>query len=222
MSSRFHQIAGSALLLASLCGVAAPVNAADTKPLVPETCVAIKRAAPAGHPGKSIQLPRAREVSRECSRPAPTRLVLASFVDVTGGESLVKGRTERAIEQINAKKSKLSPETLTNLCVAHTVQRQWTEASDACDAAVALAVANRAKLMYRPNVSRRQLDSVASAAYSNRAVMHWLSRDAVAAQDDLASARKISPKAFYVMRNARLTVDAPSLAQATAQVDVIG
>ncbi len=52
MSFRPYQIPVPALLLAALCGIAAPVNAADTKPLVPETCVAIKRTAPAGHPGK--------------------------------------------------------------------------------------------------------------------------------------------------------------------------
>ena len=224
MSSRFYQISGSALLLAALFSVTAPVNAADTKPLVPESCVAVKRTAPAGHPGKSIQLPqRAKEADSKCSRPARTRLVLASFVDSTGGKALVMGRTERAIEQIYAKRAvQKSPLTLTNLCVAHTVLRQWTEARDTCDAAVALATANRTKLMFRPGVSRTQLDTAASMAYSNRAVLNWLTRDALAAQNDLARARDISPKAFYVTRNVRLSADAPALAQAMAHVDVIG
>jgi ethanolamine ammonia-lyase small subunit len=149
--------------------------------------------------------------------------VLASFVDTAGGKALVMGRTERAIEQIYAKRAEqTSPLTLTNLCVAHTVLRQWTEARDTCDAAVAIATANRSKLMFRPGVSRTQLDMAASMAYSNRAVLNWLSRDALAAQNDLARARDISPKAFYVTRNERLSVDAPSLAQATDHVDVIG
>ena len=224
MSSRFYQITGTALLLAALCSVTAPVNAADTKPLVPESCVAVKRIAPAGHPGKSIQLPqRANDADSKCSRPARTRLVLASFVDSTGGKALVMGRTERAIEQIYAKRAvQTSPLALTNLCVAHTVLRQWTEARDTCDAAVALASANRTKLMFRPGVSRTQLDTAASMAYSNRAVLNWLTRDALAAQNDLARARDISPKAFYVTRNERLSVDASSLAQAMAHVDVIG
>jgi hypothetical protein len=223
MSSRFYPITGSALLLAALFNVT-PVNAADTKPLVPETCVAIKRVASAGHPGKSIQLPRrTKETTSECSRPARARLVLASYVDTAGGKALVMGRTERAIEQIHAKgdvrKSSLA---LTNLCVAHTVLRQWTEARDSCDAAVAIATANRTRLMYRPGVSRTQLDTAASVAYSNRAVLNWLSRESLAAQNDLARAREISPKAFYVTRNERLSVDASTLAQATAHVDVIG
>jgi hypothetical protein len=224
MSSRFYQISGSALLLAALFSVTAPVNAADTKPLVPESCVAVKRTAPAGHPGKSIQLPqRAKEADSKCSRPARTRLVLASFVDTTGGKALVMGRTERAIEQIYAKRAvQKSSLTLTNLCVAHTVLRQWTEARDTCDAAIAVASANRTKLGFRPRVSRTQLDTAASVAYSNRAVLNWLTRDALAAQNDLARARDISPKAFYVTRNERLSADAPALAQAMAHVDVIG
>jgi hypothetical protein len=112
--------------------------------------------------------------------------------------------------------------TLTNLCVAHTVLRQWTEARDTCDAAIALATANRTKLMFRPGVSRTQLDTSASMAYSNRAVLNWLTRDALAAQNDLARARDISPKAFYVTRNERLSADAPALALAIGNVDVIG
>ena len=52
-------------------------------------------------------------------------------------------------------------------------------------------------------------------AYSNRAVLHLLSRDTLAAQNDLASARAISPRAFYVMRNSDAAVPNPSLAQAS-------
>lgn len=224
MSFRPYQIPVPALLLAALCGIAAPVNAADTKPLVPETCVAIKRTAPVGHPGKSIQLPRrTEEVSSKCSRPERMRLVMASFEDIAGGKALVKGRTERAIEQIHAKGAvQKSPQSLTNLCVAHTVLRQMTDARDACDAAVTLATANRTKYRYRTGVSRTQLDTAASVAYSNRAVMHWLSRDALAAQNDLASARAISPLASYVTRNVRLTESEPSLARVLASVEVMG
>lgn len=225
MSLRIYPFAASALLLASLCGAASPVIAADTKPLVPETCVAVKRTTvPSGHPGKSIQLPkRAKDDAAQCSRPARKRLVLATYEDFTGGRALMAGRSERAIEKINAAWSKRpSAEALTNLCVAHTVLRQWPEARDNCDAAVATATASRAKLMYRPGVSRTQLDTAASLAYSNRAVMHWLSHDTLAAQDDLASARSISPRAYYVMRNARLDLEMPSLAQAMSEAVEIG
>jgi hypothetical protein len=58
-----------------------------------------------------------------------------------------------------------------------------------------------------------QVDAGAAVAYSNRAVMHWLSRDVGAAQRDLASARAIAPRAIYVMRNSDAASTAPALAQ---------
>jgi hypothetical protein len=213
MSSRHPLIAVSALLLASLYA-AAPVNAGENKPLVPESCESAKRVnRSVGHPGKSALFPQRESV--QCSRPARKRLTLATFETAPGGKALVSGRTERAIDQIYAKSAKpVSAQTLTNLCVAHTVLRQFDEALETCDAAVASASANRAE-GFRPGVSRQMLDATAAVAYSNRAVLHLLSRDTLAAQNDLASARAISPRAFYVMRNSDAAVPTASLAQAS-------
>jgi hypothetical protein len=213
MSSRQYLIAVSALLLASLSATA-PVYASDTKPLVRESCESGKRVNRAvGHPGKSVMLPQ--RDSGQCSRPARKRLTLAAFETAPGGRALVSGRTERAIEQIYAKSAKpVSAQTLTNLCVAHTVLRQFDDALETCDAAVASANAKRSG-GFRPGVSRQMLDASAAAAYSNRAVLHLLSRDTLAAQNDLASARAISPRAFFVMRNSNAAVSTASLAQAS-------
>ena len=213
MSSRKYLIAVSALLLASLYATA-PVNAGDTRPLVPESCESGKRVnRSVGHPGKSAMFPQRDSV--KCSRPAVKRLTLAAFETAPGGNALVSGRTERAIEQIYAKSAtSLSAQTLTNLCVAHTVLRQFEDALETCDAAVASANAKRSG-GYRPGVSRQMLDASAAAAYSNRAVLHLLSRDTLAAQNDLASARAISPRAFYVMRNSDAAVRTATLAQAS-------
>ena len=120
---------------------------------------------------------------------------------------------ERAIKQLQVRQNFPTVENLTNLCVAHTVLRQVEEASDACDAAVSRAAEKRAKLAFRPGVSRIQLDQDAAVAYANRAVMHWLANDVAAAQLDLASARAISPNAFFVIRNADVGLNAPALAQ---------
>ena len=212
MSSKYL-IAASALLLASLYATA-PVNAGDTKPLVPEKCESGKRVSRSvGHPGKSALFPQRDSV--QCSRPVRKRLTLATFENAPGGKALISGRTERAIEQIYAKSAKpVSAQTLTNLCVAHTVLRQFDEALETCDAAVASANAKRSG-GYRPGVSRQMLDASAAVAYSNRAVLHLLSRDTLAAQSDLASARAISPRAFYVMRNSDAAVPTASLAQAS-------
>lgn len=218
MSSRKFLIAAPIILFATLNGVAA---AGETKPYVPERCNAVQ---PAGHPGKSVLLPKARRGdAQQCSRPARKRLTLATYVDAAGGKALVTGRTERAVEQLYAQRAApLSGPTLTNLCVAHTVLRQWPEASDACDAAVTSASAARAESAYRPGSSMRQRNTAAAVAYSNRAVMHWLMRDTVAAQSDLASARAILPRASFVARNAQVAVSAPALAQGTAVPGSIG
>jgi hypothetical protein len=213
MSSRQYLIAVSALLLVSL-SLTAPVNASDTKPLVRETCESGKRVNRAiGHPGKMAMFPQRDSV--QCSRPARKPLTLAAFETAPGGRALVSGRTERAIELIYAKSAKpVSAQTLTNLCVAHTVLRQFDDALETCDAAVASANAKRSG-RYRTGVSRQMLDENAAVAYSNRAVLHLLSRDSLAAQNDLASARAISPRAFFVMRNSDAAVSTASLAHAS-------
>jgi hypothetical protein len=45
------------------------------------------------------------------------------------------------------------------------------------------------------------LQEFLAIAYSNRAVLHWLSKDAVAAARDLAEAAALTPKADFVARN---------------------
>jgi hypothetical protein len=206
MSSRQYLIAVSALLLASLSATG-PVNAG-------ETCESGKRVnRTVGHPGKSALFPQRDAV--QCSRPARKVLTLAAYETAPGGRALVSGRTERAIEQIYAKSAKpVSAEMLTNLCVAHTVLRQFDDAAETCDAAVASANAKRSG-SFRPGVSRQMLNENAAVAYSNRAVLHLLSRDTLAAQNDLASARAISPSAFFVMRNSKAAKSTASLAQAS-------
>lgn len=213
MSSRKYMIAVSALLLASLYATA-PINAGETKPLVPENYESGKRVNRAvGHPGKSAMLPQCDSV--QCPRSARKRLTLMAFETAAGGRALVSGRTERAIDQIYAKSTRsVSAQTLTNLCVANTALRRYDDAHKTCDAAVASANAKRSK-GYRPGVSRQMLDASAAAAYSNRAVLHLLSHNTPAAQNDLASARAISPRAFYVMRNLNAAVSTASLAQAS-------
>jgi hypothetical protein len=141
-------------------------------------------------------------------------LILASFTDAKGGQSLVDGRTERALEQIGAMRSvRRTSAELTNLCVAHTVLRQWSEASAACDAAVARALDMRADAGYRFSSDRRSADQGAGAALSNRAVLHWLSGETVAAHNDLARARDFLPGASFVAQNLEVAVGQPSLAR---------
>lgn len=200
MSFRINLVASSALMFVSLCGAASVAGAADTRSTV------------VGHPGKAILLPKGeKRQESQYSRVERKPLVLASYTDSPGGIALVRGRTERALEQINAKTSNSSSISgLTNRCVAHTVLRQWSQAGDACDAAVVVALEKR--------TDTRGL----AAAYSNRAVMHWLSRNEIAAQDDLVKARAFAPTASYIKRNLEVTERGVSLARAADDRAPIG
>lgn len=226
MSLSNKLIATSTLLFVTLSGVSPMVNAADTMPIVRESC---PQAMPAslryvGHPAKSIDLKkRAEREPTQCAVTKSQPLILASYVDARGGQALVRGKTERALKEIYARKSaKASAAELTNLCVAQTVQRQWSQAADACDAAVASALSERANTGKWEYTDRKFADKGVGAAYSNRAVMHWLAGNEVAAHNDLIQARQFSPNASYVTRNLRVAESAPSLARAVAEQPLIG
>ena len=210
----------------TLGGVSSLVNAADTKPIVRETCatIALVSHVSAGHPGKSIA-PRKRTVreSVQCSAARRDPLILASYTDARGGQALVRGRTELARELLSTKSlARSSAAELTNMCVAHTVLREFSQAGEVCDAALGRSLAERDSTSRWPAGYRRAVDTAVSAAYSNRAVMHWLSGNEVAAHEDLAQAQEFSPEASYVMRNVEVTERKVSLARATADRSTIG
>jgi len=225
MSFRNNLVASSALVLVSLCGASSLVSAADTKPIVRETCAQatlVEFRSVGGHPGKSIVLPK-RQVRDgvQCAREDRKPMMLASYLDARGGQALVRGQTEQALEQIFSRKSQSAFE-LNNQCVAYTLLRQWSQAGDACDAAVKSAIDKRARDSMRPGGPLYPGESGIATAYSNRAVMHWMSNDAVAAHNDLAKARKLAPRASYVLRNLGVAERASSLARAQEDLSPIG
>ena len=221
LSHKVLTAAATLLLLMSL-GTAGAAHAADADSNSAGACTTSKRAVyrQVGHPGKSVVLPKF-ETSETCKPTSTRALVLASFTDVTGGEALVAGKTERAIRQIEAD-PRTSAEEQINLCVAHTALRQWTEAHAACDAAVNAADQSRAKMRSGYGTQRRWADKRVAVAYSNRAVLRWLANDTVAAYADLAHARAIEPKASFVTRNTELTVRVPAQLQLTHASATIG
>jgi hypothetical protein len=209
-----QQLVVSALLLASFSGLAA---AAETQAADRATCAKPMLSASSritGHPGRAAPArKRIVQASADCPNTETRPMVLASFTDATGGLSLVRGNTERALEQIQARKrAKRSSLLLTNQCVGHTVLRQWSEARAACDAAVEVANAERLRGGTRLESSRRLARSNVAVAYSNRAVLNWLTDQEIAAHNDLLAARKLAPTARYVTRNLLVTETAPSLA----------
>jgi hypothetical protein len=217
MFSPRQQLVASALLLVSFSGVAAAAETADTKPIVRETCAQPANSVASritGHPGRMAPVrKRASQLPGACPSSESRPMILASFTDATGGLALVRGKTERALEQIEARKrTKRSAVLLTNACVGHTVLRQWSEARSACDAAVDAANAERLRSASRFETSRRQVTTNVAVAYSNRAVLNWLTEQEIAAHNDLAAARKLAPNARYVTRNLLVTENTPSLA----------
>jgi hypothetical protein len=224
MSFRNKLVATSALTLVSLWGASATAGA-DTTP-GSESCAQVARVGITyvGHPGKSsmVRKREVREVSG-CSTAARKPLILASYTDARGGPALVRGNMERALEQIHAVKfGSNTTSVLTNQCVALTVLRQWSLAGEACDAAVDRALKARARAVQSFGAPRRLADTAVAVAYSNRAVMHWQSKNAAAAHHDLDSARKFGPDAAYVMRNLEVTERSPSLARASDDQGPIG
>jgi hypothetical protein len=215
MSFRKRFLAAT-LLTASLGALSSVSQAADTKPIVREDCSfeTLVRDRHAGHPGKSIPLPkRPARLVAECPQEQRRTLVMASYTDSPGGTSLVRGQTRQALEQLQGRRdSRKSNFELTNQCVAHTILRQFSEAEALCDAAVDRALAVRKGASNRLGITRRMFDRDVGVAYSNRAVMHLLSGDEVAAHQDLSQARKLTPNASYVMRNVEAAGREPALA----------
>lgn len=165
------------------------------------------------HPAKSALFGRHVYLKPlACKKVADTaQPLLASFTDAVGGQALVRGQPERAIRQIEAPRmGGVTPLELNNLCVAHTVLRQWSDAQTACDAAVEAAVREQQTEGRWPGARRRAINKVAATAFSNRAVMHWMSEDVVAAQGDYARARELAPKAVFVERNTDLSARLPA------------
>ena len=147
----------------------------------------------------------------------PNKFVMTVYTDGPGGPSLVSGNYETAIVQTLHGNSS-DDAMATNQCVAYTMSGQFPAARSACDAALRQA---KSELMHASASmlwKTQQLQEFLTIAYSNRAVLSWLSHDAVAAARDLAEAAALNPKAEFVARNiTALRSPHPSHENAVAQ-----
>jgi hypothetical protein len=133
-----------------------------------------------------------------------TPFVLVAYSNRTGGADLTHGDYGGAAQavQTRANTALLDPQALdTNRCVAYAMTRQLQQARAACDAAVRQAQSPDSMLVQWDQRARQQALAAAAAAYSNRAVLHWLNSDPVAAREDLARAEALAPAASFVVRN---------------------
>ncbi len=132
---------------------------------------------------------------------APDAFVLVAYSNRTGGAQIAQGEYASAAQ---ARRSGLQsdPGALdTNRCVALAMSEQLAQAQRACDSAVRAAVWEQAQLPSWNPASRNMASNAQAVAYSNRAVLRWLSADRRGAQEDLARARTLAPQATFVARN---------------------
>ncbi len=149
----------------------------------------------------------------------PRAFVLTAYSNGVAGSSILAGDYQSAIKRLTGHVSEPMLEASTantNRCVAYAMTRQWEAARVACDAAVRDARDERASLPGWLAWARQRHDDYVAVAYANRAVMHWLAKDAAAAQLDLARAEALSPKAEFVARNLEALRARNALAQVAA------
>jgi hypothetical protein len=128
-------------------------------------------------------------------------LVMSVYLDATGGESLLAGNYQDAINMISHRSPSDNLGSLaaaTNLCVAYTMTHQWEEAKSRCDAAIAGARARDADDVFDFGLG---WEKRLATAYSNRAVFNWMRDQKSAAVADLSKARSHARSLKFVAQN---------------------
>jgi len=134
----------------------------------------------------------------------PSKFVLTAYTNAPGGHSIVSGEYDTALGELKHPPMLSLDDAATvanNRCVAHAMLGEFATAMSACDAAIASARHDLRSLSVSEVFERRKYSDYLAVAYANRAVVDWLSKDAVSAASDLASAAELSPNADYVVRN---------------------
>ena len=134
---------------------------------------------------------------------AATKFEMTAYTNGAGGESIISGNYAAAVAALQSKwATQYQDQTTvdTNKCVAYTMSGNLAAAHAVCDSAIMSA---KDDLMMSTSGlwEREKLNESLAVAYSNRAVLNWVSNDAVAAARDLAAAVELEPKAEYVARN---------------------
>jgi len=134
---------------------------------------------------------------------AGSPMTLTAYTNGAGGENLTKGKYDAALVEMKSDRSTNSTAysaKVNNLCVAYAIKRQLVEAKSACDAAVKAAKYDRlSSQRYAPGSVRE--NSYVAIAYTNRAIVHMLSKDSASAKADLERAKSLAPTADFVSRN---------------------
>jgi len=147
----------------------------------------------------------------------PNKFVMTAYENSSGGDNIVSGDYATALAKMRYAHSDDSAIT-TNKCVAYTMTAQFATARSMCDDAVTEA---KKDLLHSSSVSlweRGMLEQSLAIAYSNRAVLDWLSHDPSAAERDLSDAQALSPQGDYVAHNVN-ALHSPHAENTVAQVE---
>ena len=132
------------------------------------------------------------------------RFVFTAYTDAAGGADVLAGRYRAALEELETDRDSTdfdAGETDSNRCVAYSMTMRWQEARATCDAAVREAAKQRVGAPGWFGWTRESQDEYLALAYTNRAVMRWMTGDEAAAKEDLGKARELAPQADFVARN---------------------
>jgi hypothetical protein len=146
----------------------------------------------------------------------PRNFELAAFSNTLAGDSLVRGNYDAAFQQLAIDEHSLTASQATiatNRCVTLIMTHRFEEAHTACNAAVSTARLEIIGMPVSMTWARQEFRDYLALAYSNRAVLDYLTNDTTAAQADLKRAVAVSPKAELVARNVTVLQSHNAVAQ---------
>ena len=157
----------------------------------------------------------------QAAQPAHN-FVLTAYSNGRGGPELMSGNYAAAAEALHHQPAISmfdASMSSNNRCVALSMTKQWDSARSACDQAVRDAQQEKTLLPSYQYWARKEKNDYLALALSNRAVLHWMSSDRVAAANDLKRAEALSPKSDFVTRNLE-ALEYSHTSPAMAQVSV--
>ncbi len=146
----------------------------------------------------------------------PNKFVMTAFTNGVGGENIVNGNYQAAIEQTKRAES-TDTTTVSNQCVAYTMSGQFSAAQKACDTAVWSARDDVRQIQATQLWDQERRQQALAIAYSNRSVLDWLSHDNAAAHRDLSRAGTAAPGVAVVSQNIS-ALNSPQHENSVAQV----
>lgn len=132
------------------------------------------------------------------------RFTMTAYTNVVGGQEILSGDYKAALSKLDSKglpRQFDAASVSLNRCVALTMAAQWEGAQSACNMAVHYAQLAKTTHPEGGVQERRLQDETIALAYSDRAVLKWLTGDSKAAAQDLAHAKTLSHDGDLVAQN---------------------